>query len=159
MKLFGKKKQEEKDKAVLKTTQPASGKKIKSAKAETDQPESMKDLYDGTAKSQVKTAKKEVRKSKSANAYKILVRPLVTEKVSHLGAVNKYVFEVANGANKIEVARAINEVYGIKPIKVNMIKLAGKKSRWGRISGQRANWKKAIITLPAGQTIKVYEGV
>jgi len=84
---------------------------------------------------------------------------LVTEKVSNLGALNKYVFAVAPKTNKVEVAKAVKEIYGIKPVNVNMIKMAGKKARYGRISGRRKDWKKAIVTLPAGQTIKIYEGV
>jgi len=76
-----------------------------------------------------------------------------------LGALNKYVFAVAKNTNKIEVAKAIKEIYGIKPVGVNVIRMSGKKARYGRISGRRKDWKKAIITLPKGETIKVYEGV
>ena len=84
---------------------------------------------------------------------------MVTEKVSGLGALNKYVFAVANHTNKIQVAKAVKEIYGLKPLGVNIIKMEGKPARYGRISGKRKDWKKAIITLPAGQTIKIYEGV
>jgi len=66
---------------------------------------------------------------------------------------------VAPKTNKIEVAKAVKEIYGVKPVRVNMIKMAGKQARYGRISGRRKDWKKAIITLPSGQTIKIYEGV
>lgn len=118
---------------------------------------SMKDLYN--LKGEVKEAKGKKKEIKYGLAYKILIKPLVTEKVSNLGAVNKYVFEVAANANKIEVAKAIHEVYGIKPIKINIIKIAGKKAGYGRITGKRKNWKKAIVSLPAGESIKVYEGV
>ncbi|MBU0722077.1 50S ribosomal protein L23 [Patescibacteria group bacterium] len=93
------------------------------------------------------------------DAYKIITKPLVTEKVSNLGALNKYVFVVAKNTNKIEVAKAIKEIYGIKPVCVNVIRMSGKKVRYGRISGQKKDWKKAIITLPKGETIKIYEGV
>ncbi|MDD4900501.1 MAG: 50S ribosomal protein L23 [Patescibacteria group bacterium] len=93
------------------------------------------------------------------NAYRILAKPLVTEKVSNLGVLNKYVFAVALDANKIEIAKAVKEIYGIKPIGVNVINKIGKKARYGRTSGKRKDWKKAIVTLPEGQTIKIYEGV
>ncbi len=137
---------------------PASGGKAKSEK--TPEPKSMKDLY-GAEGNAVKTkdAKPGETRKVYGNAYKIIVKPLVTEKVSNLGAMNKYVFAVATSANKIEVAKAIKEVYGIKPVGVNIIKIEGKKARYGRISGKRKDWKKAIVTLPAGQTIKIYEGV
>ena len=128
--------------------------------AEKSEAKSMKDLYGiteaGTAKPAVKSGEK---KLVHGQAYKIIMKPLVTEKVSGLGALNKYVFAVAKNTNKIEVAKAIKEIYGIKPVGVNVIRMSGKKARYGRISGQRKDWKKAIITLPQGQTIKIYEGV
>ena len=92
-------------------------------------------------------------------AYKILLRPLVTEKVSDMGELNKYAFEVALNTNKIEVMKAIEGVYGVKPEKVSMIRLKGKKVRMGIIKGKRKDWKKAIITLPKGKNINVYEGI
>ena len=49
-------------------------------------------------------------------------------------------------------------VYGIKPIKINILKITGKKVRFGRSFGKRKDWKKAVVTLPAGQTIQLYEG-
>ncbi|NCO80052.1 50S ribosomal protein L23 [Candidatus Falkowbacteria bacterium CG10_big_fil_rev_8_21_14_0_10_38_22] len=120
----------------------------------------MKDLYSSAEQVKTKEEKGPGKKIfKYQQAPKILVRPLVTEKVSNLGADNKYVFAVAVRANKVEVAKAIQQVYGIKPIKVNIINMAGKKARYGRITGRRKDWKKAIVTLAAGQTIKVYEGV
>lgn len=119
---------------------------------------SMKDLYtDGKA---VKVADgKEVKTNKNSRAFRVLVKPLVTEKASHLGVENKYVFSVEIAANKIEIAKAIEEVYGIKPVAVNVIRVDGKKTRHGRMQGKRKDWKKAIVTMPAGKTIKVYEGV
>jgi len=128
------------------------------------QPEakSMKDLYGAPSASKAvktKDGKKTEIRAAYGQAYKILIKPLVTEKVSNLGALNKYVFAVAGGANKIEIAKAIKEIYGIKPVGVNVIKMIGKKAGYGRISGKRKDWKKAIITLPKGETIKIYEGV
>ena len=139
------------------------GKKIPSASSgqvKKEEVKSMKDLYAGGAEGvKAKSATVSVKKSAHGNAYKIIMKPLVTEKVSGLGAMNKYVFAVAKDTNKIEVAKAIKEIYGLKPIGVNIIRIEGKKARYGRISGKRKDWKKAIVTLPAGQTIKVYEGV
>jgi large subunit ribosomal protein L23 len=105
--------------------------------------------------------KPEIKKDSTvaSNSYRVLLRPLVTEKGSHMGVINKYIFEVDYNCNKIEVAKAIEATYGIKPVKVNMIKLAGKVVRRGRVEGRRKNWKKAIVTLPAGKTIQIYEGI
>src|SRR3989339_245051 len=100
------------------------------------------------------------KKSKNyGNAYKVLIKPLITEKAASFGVNNKYIFEVSKDANKIEIVKAINEVYGVSPIKVNIVNKLGKKVRSGRIMGQRKNWKKAVITLPKGKTINIYEGV
>ena len=102
----------------------------------------------------------EAKKDSSASsAYRVLLRPLVTEKGSHLGVENKYLFEVDYHTNKIEVAKAIESAYGIRPTKVNIIKLAGKVVRRGKYEGRRKNWKKAIVTLPKGKTIQIYEGI
>lgn len=120
----------------------------------------MKDLY-GAAESEKAglAGKADARKSISAAACGAIIKPLVTEKVSGFSALNKYVFVAAKTANKTEVAKAVKEIYGIKPKRVNIIRMAGKKTRYGRISGKRKDWKKAIVTLPQGQSIKIYEGV
>ena len=72
---------------------------------------------------------------------------------------NKYIFVVERSANKIAVAKAIQAIYGVKPLSVNLLNVAGKVVRRGRISGRRKNWRKEIITLAKGETIKIYEGV
>jgi large subunit ribosomal protein L23 len=172
MALFGKNKTEDKKKDEKKS---AEVKVAKKAKAEV--PKSMKDLYktDSAApekavartEAEVKSAPAKatadeavIKKDSSASsAYRVLIRPLVTEKGSHLGIENKYLFEVDYNTNKIEVAKAIFDAYGIKPTKVNIIKLDGKVKRRGRYEGRRKNWKKAIVTLPAGKTIQIYEGI
>ncbi|MFC1599130.1 50S ribosomal protein L23, partial [Patescibacteria group bacterium] len=103
----------------------------------------------------VKRSKKEDTK----NAYKVLLKPLITEKATDLVEQNKYSFAVALQTNKIEVKKAIKALYGVEPISVNIIRMRGKRVGYGRISGKRKNWKKAIITLKAGDKIEVYEGV
>jgi large subunit ribosomal protein L23 len=121
---------------------------------------SMKELYgEKKVKSGQEDGKKEMKTRKFGNAYKVLIRPLITEKASIFGAENKYFFEVSIKANKIETAKAIEEIYGVKPLKINIIKNKGKKVRYGRTLGERKDWKKAIITLPEGASIKIYEGV
>jgi large subunit ribosomal protein L23 len=123
---------------------------------------SMKDLYKDEKKKENKSSasdsKKQTKKF-SGFAYRTLVKPLITEKAANLSSEGKYAFEVEGKANKIEIANAINEVYGIKPTSVNIVNVNGKKVRQGRTLGKRKDWKKAIVTLPKGNTINIYEGV
>ena len=114
----------------------------------------MKDLYEEKA-DVVKSTNIRV----SSRADRVLLRPLVTEKATNLGELNQYVFVVADKANKIEVAKAIYDVYKVKPLSVNIVKVKGKKVSRGRISGRRKDFKKAVVTLKKGETISVYEGV
>lgn len=94
-----------------------------------------------------------------SEAYRLLGRPIVTEKTAAMTAMNKYVFEVPLTANRLEVATAIAALYEVHPIKVNMIRSTGKFVRYGRFEGSRSDWKKAIITLRAGESITVQDGV
>jgi len=128
----------------------------KPAVTKTDEPKkSMKALY-----AEEKTATG-VKKSTgaSANAHRVIVKPLITEKAAKENSNSKYVFAVNVKTNKIEIAKAIAEIYGVKPVAVNIIKMEGKKVSRGRTNGQRKDWKKAIVTLKKGESIKVYEGV
>jgi len=164
MGLFSRKKDQDEDKkSVVKTDKVDVAKKsVKDVKKDVE-PKSMKDLYDNKEEAKVTTDKKAESGKKPAknfhDAYKILLKPLITEKAADLGVENKYVFAVALRSNKVEIAKAMEVVYGIKPIKINIVRMKGKKVRSGRIVGKRQDWKKAIIALPAGKTIKVYEGV
>lgn len=155
MSIFGKKTEDKQKDAV----KPATVNSRKTASPAKPEAKSMKDLYGASATTKVKDAKKGNLRAAYGDAYRILIKPLVTEKVSNLGALNKYVFAVAGGANKIEIAKAVKEIYGVKPVGVNIIKMLGKKARYGKISGKRKDWKKAIVTLPKDETIKIYEGV
>ena len=120
---------------------------------------SMKELYESKDNSKAKTGGVKIKLKPGSQSDRILVKPLITEKVTILNGLSKYVFAVGMKANKISVAKAIAELYGVKPLKVNMIKLEGKFKSRGRISGRRKDWKKAIVTLPKGATLDVYEGV
>lgn len=129
--------------------------KAKSTEKKTEAP-SMKDLYSAETKKE----KSAVKANKGLSlAYRVLVKPLVTEKATNLSGQNKYVFIVDISTNKIEVAKAISEVYGVKPSQVNIVKMKGKQVSRGRTIGRRKDFKKAIVTLKKGETIKVYEGV
>ena len=89
----------------------------------------------------------------------ILRRPVITEKSSAAMSKNQYVFQVARAANKITIARAIHAAYGVTPIAVRTSLVKAKHRTRGRISGRVAGWKKAVITLPVGKTIRLHDGV
>ncbi|NBS41102.1 50S ribosomal protein L23 [bacterium] len=105
-----------------------------------------------------KKAKKTL-KAVPADLSGTIVRPLVTEKAAVIAHAGQYSFVVAPDANRIAVSKAIKAMYGIQPESVNIQRVRGKVVRFGRSVGQRAAWKKAIVTLPKGKTIDVYEGV
>jgi len=148
---------ESKDKkTVTKTDTAKDSKKVVKKDTET----SMKDLY-AAENNTKKTSKsgKSASNSRFDGAFRVLVKPLVTEKATDLSSSNKYVFVVTNAANKIEVAKAVYAVYGVRPVSVNIISMKGKQVTRGRIKGKRKDWKKAIVTLKKGDSIKIYEGV
>ncbi len=94
-------------------------------------------------------------------AHDIIIRPIITEK-SMLGAANKvYTFEVAKSANKIEIAKACEEVFKVKVAKVNTLNVRGKFRRQGRNNGgYTKSWKKAIVTLKEdSKPIEFFEGM
>ena len=87
----------------------------------------------------------------------IIIRPLITEKSTTLMAEGKYVFEVAKSANKIEIAKAISQIFKVKVASVNTINVEGKVKRMGRSVGKRSDYKNAIVKLAAGETIEFFE--
>ncbi len=87
----------------------------------------------------------------------IIIRPLITEKSTNLMAEGKYVFEVAKAANKIEIAKAISQIFNVKVVSVNTVNVEGKVKRMGRSIGKRSDYKKAIVKLAAGETIEFFE--
>lgn len=96
-------------------------------------------------------------KEGAGEAYRILVRPVLTEKSSMLQAINQYTFAVAKGATKIDIARAVRDLYGVKPVGVRIINAEGKHVRSGRSQGQEKDVKKAVVTLKAGETLTVLD--
>lgn len=91
----------------------------------------------------------------SVEGARILKRPLITEKSTYLAENNKYVFEVFNSANKTEIKKAVEKLYGVKVDAVNLFNVLGKKRRVGRTIGRQSGFKKAIISLPKGQKIDI----
>lgn len=92
--------------------------------------------------------------------HEVIIRPIVTEK-SHnlLERAGAYTFVVANDANKIEIANAIEKQFDVKVKSVRTMRYAGKSRRVGRHVGRRAAWKKAVVKLAEGDTIEIFEGV
>lgn len=102
---------------------------------------------------------KKTDKQLNGNAFKILLQPIVSEKCAIAESRGTYTFSVARDTNKTEVKKAIKQVYGVTPKKIRMINVEGRKARYGQHNGRRSDWKKAIVSLPAGQSIDVHEGV
>ena len=94
-------------------------------------------------------------------AYDIIKRPIITEQSMSETEGKKYTFEVAKDANKIEIAKAVEEIFGVKVEKVNTINMDGKKKRLGaQPAGRRPSWKKAMVKLTAdSKTIEFFEGM
>lgn len=108
------------------------------------------------AKVEKKNAGKDFKKNKISKdkISAIIFEPLFTEKISNLMPLNKYAFKVANGANKIEVKKAIEGLYEVNVTSVNMIKTSAKPKRVGRREMVKPGFKKAIVTLKAGESIE-----
>jgi large subunit ribosomal protein L23 len=87
----------------------------------------------------------------------IIKRPLLTEKGTTMGEdENKVLFEVTLQANKIEIRKAVEKIYGVKVMSVRTLKVRGKIKRVGRNVGKRPNWKKAVVTLAEGSSIDFF---
>lgn len=94
-----------------------------------------------------------------SQSFKVLVKPLVTEKSAISESVGKYSFIVSKNVNKNQVREAVAEIYGVKPVQVNISNVQGRNVRFGRAAGRRSDYKKAIVTLPKGKTIDIHAGV
>ncbi len=91
------------------------------------------------------------------SARDIIKRPVVTEKSMKLSSEeNKVTFVVAKDANKSAIKQAIQEIYNIKPVAVNTVNVHPKTKRVGRYVGKTSAYKKAIVTLPEGQSIDIF---
>ena len=95
------------------------------------------------------------------SAYDIFIRPVITELSMEAVEMKKYVFIVANDANKTEIKKAVSEIFGVKVEKVTTINMDGKQKRQGRYpAGRTASFKKAVVKLTAdSKTIEFFEGM
>ena len=92
-------------------------------------------------------------------AYNVIVKPLVTEKSTTLSENNQIVFLVNINSNKIDIKKSIEIIYGVKVSSVNVIRVKGKTKVFKGKVGKRSDYKKAIISLPKGQSIDLSLGV
>lgn len=93
-------------------------------------------------------------------AQDIIIRPVITENSMDGIASKKYTFEVAKDAGKVEIAKAVEELFGVKVAKVNTMNCKGKQKRMGASVGYRSDWKKAIVTLKAdSKAIEFFESM
>lgn len=90
----------------------------------------------------------------------VINEALLSEKGAHLReTANQYIFDVAVDANKIEIKRAVEEIFGVEVEKVTTAIRRGKHKRMGRFAGMRRNWKRAVVTLKKGDTIDLFDQV
>jgi large subunit ribosomal protein L23 len=93
-------------------------------------------------------------------AQDIVIAPIITEKSMSVIADKKYTFKVATDANKVEIAAAVEKLFGVEVAKVNTMNVRGHKRRMGRYEGTTAAWKKAVVTLTEkSKTIDFFDGL
>lgn len=95
-----------------------------------------------------------------STGYDVLIRPIITEQSMELAEQKKYAFKVHPTANKTQVRKAIEEIFGVEVAKVNIMNVDGKLKRMGRTVGRTAAYKKAIVTLTAdSKEIELFQGM
>jgi large subunit ribosomal protein L23 len=87
----------------------------------------------------------------------IIVRPVVSEKTTDMAQSNKYVFRVLRSSNKSLIKKAIKEVFNVNPIKINVLKVRGRRKRVRYQYGYTSSWKKVIVTLGKDEKIELFE--
>ena len=92
------------------------------------------------------------------DSHQVLIRPLLTEKITALReATNTVGFVVHPDANRIQIRQAVETLLKVKVAKVNVMNVRGKVKRLGRFSGKRSDWKKAFVTFKQGEKLEMYE--
>jgi large subunit ribosomal protein L23 len=92
--------------------------------------------------------------------YDVILKPVITEASMDMLADKKYTFKVATDANKVEIKKAVEEIFGVKVDKVTTMNFDGKLKRMGRFEGRRAAYKKAVVKLTAdSKTIEFFDGM
>ena len=95
------------------------------------------------------------------SVYDIIIRPVITEQSMEDLDIKKFVFEVAKDATKVEIKKAVEEIFGVTVIKVTTTTVHGKEKRTGAYpKGMSASWKKAVVKLSAdSKNIELFEGM
>ena len=91
-------------------------------------------------------------------AHKTLIEPWVTESSTAAVQLNKYVFKIASQATKRQVKKSIEDIYKVKVISVNTISIPKKRKNYGKTPGWKSAFKKAVVTLKAGDSIEIFKG-
>jgi large subunit ribosomal protein L23 len=91
------------------------------------------------------------------NPHDVLIKPIVTEKSSDLMSEGKYTFRVDKAANKIEIKYAVETAFKVDVTEVRTLNMPGKEKRQGKTKGMTPEWKKAIVTLKAGQRLPIFD--
>lgn len=99
------------------------------------------------------------KKGSSELVYRVLLEPWITEKTHQMVEESQYVFRVFSAANKFQIKQAIEELYGVTVEKVQTVTIPSKTRYFGRKSGKKSGFKKAVIRLKAGDKIELFEGV
>jgi large subunit ribosomal protein L23 len=89
---------------------------------------------------------------------KIIIEPVVTEKSNQMREKGKYTFRVDSRANKVQVMQAVRQLFNVHPVCCAVMRAKGKPKRVRSQPGYTAGWKKAVVTLAAGEVIQVFEG-
>ena len=106
-------------------------------------------------KEEIKVTVPKPKRKISDKAFKVLHSPHITEKATTLGEENKYLFKVLPRSNKIEIKKAIEDLYGVDVIDVKIINVPKRQRRMGRQMGWRKGYKKAIVKIEEGQKIEI----
>ena len=92
------------------------------------------------------------------HAHQVVLAPIVSEKSYHGSVYGKYTFRVHEDAHKTQIRQAIEELFEVNVVRVNVVKVQPKPKRRGLIKGEKSGWKKAIVQLKPGQSIEYFEG-
>lgn len=93
------------------------------------------------------------------DARDIILKPLISEKAVTAMSEGKYAFKVRPDVNKTQIADAIEKIYGVTVTAVNTMRQHGKVRRVGKFQGRRSDWKKAVVQLKEGDSLKIFDGI
>ncbi len=140
-----------KTKPEVKKEEVKKEKAEKAKKIEKD--EKTEDKKQQKPRTEIKKTVKELKQRQGVDT-SILLRPIITEKATDQEVKGCYIFEVTIKANKTSIKKVIEQIYGVKPFRVNIIRVHGKVVRYGRSTGRTKAWKKALVFLKKGDKIE-----